>query len=1092
MLFKRRKASKVPRHFIAAALLGLIFISVARSEVLPIKNYTSADGLIYETVIRIYQDAGGFLWFCTNVGVSRFDGYQFTSYAMQDGLANPTITDIIEDRNGVFWLGTNASGVYRFDPRQKTGGDPQKPVFTPFAVDAENKRGNAVFRFFKTRQGQIYAATHGGLYRLDDGPSDRKFFRVDLKVPTAPDQSFGVTSLVEDAAGESFWIGHQYGLSRLFPDGRAIHYAVRPKNNLDRVSSLAFDRQNRLWIITNDHGLAVYHPEPVVAGENSPGASRPLTFTNERPEDLKPGFARLFSAGESLAAGGFSEVYSTSDGKIWLTARGKGLIEFDGREFHLYTKENGLSDERVYSLLEDSFGNLWIGSAWGAMRLVRGGFITFRPTDGLADEAAINMLQDSAGTVYAVNAGWKINRFDGRRFVSVTPNLPKAAGSWRFHLVLPDKAGDWWVGTRHGLYKFSAPARFEDLGAARPAAVFTTREGLLSDDIFGIFEDSRGDVWISYWQNMPGRISRWERSTGRFHHYAADSGIPEDCFANYFREDPAGRVFIGCREKNILVYLREEARFFTRTVTGELKDKTIHDILIDRQNRLWIGLVMGGLARIDEPLDADSVITYYGAAEGLSSNHIQYLTEDNAGRIYAGTSRAMDRLDTATGEIKHFTIADGLGATGTGQALRDRNGALWIGTARGVSRFTPETETKARAPQVFIGGLKIAGKELPLSALGETKIDELTLAPEERQLQIDFYGLDLAAGEALRYQYKLEGTGGDWSEPTSQRTVSLNISPGSYRFLVRAVKSDGEASASPAVVSFTILRPVWQRWWFLTLAIILLGGLVFAIDRYRTKKAAQVRAALEALNRSRKERLVELERVRARIATDLHDDIGSSLSQIAVLSEVAQRSGGAPPAGTEPPNEHLRQISNVSNELVEAMSDIVWAINPRRDNLRDLIQRMRRFASDVFTSKNIQFRFRAPEVKDVRIGANIRREVFVIFKEAVSNIIKHAAASEVKIELGVGGETLRLEISDNGCGFEPAAIFDGDFAPSKGGNGVLNIDSRARELNAVCEFVSAPGSGTTLRLEFPLSVPAAENNLTPVTQTGSEPAADDE
>jgi signal transduction histidine kinase len=1084
-----KKAKGLSRLILLAALSSLFFSGTAYAEVLPIKNYTSAEGLIYESVIRIYQDSRGFLWFCTNVGVSRFDGYQFTSYAMQDGLPNPTITDIIEDDNGIFWLGTNASGVYRFDPRRKAADEnSSKPVFDSFTID-DDKNSNAATRFFKTRRGEIYLATEGGLYRLHDEEKEKKFRRVALNPPSAPNQSFAVTALAEDAGGDSLWIGHQFGLSRLLPDGGLIHYEVQPGGGTDWIRSLAFDRENRLWMITNNRSVAVFNPEPAAAINGSGETKRSIRFTLEGniQIDLKQGFARIFNASESLADGSFSEICPTSDGKIWLSALGRGLVEFDGGEFRLYTKENGLSDNRILSLREDGFGNLWIGSAWGAMKLSQRGFVTYRLADGLASEAVLSIFQDRAGALYAVNAGWKINRFDGRQFVSVTPNLPSEAGSWRYHHVLVDSAGDWWISTRKGLFKFSAVEKIEQLAAAKPAAVFNaSQNGLPNDDVFALFEDSRGDVWFSYWQNTLARVSRWERATGELHHYSAENGIPEQCFASYFREDAAGNVFIGCREQSVVVY--HQGRFSSFAAVGETADKTIHDILIDRRGRLWVALAVGGLNRIDQPLKTDSAIASYDTAQGLSSNHIQYLAEDNAGRIYAVTSRGMDRINTETREIKHYTIADGLAAAGTGAAVRDKTGALWLGTARGVSKFVPEAETNLNAPQVFIGGLKIAGKEIALSALGETEIGNLTLAPDERQIQIDFYGLNLASGEALRYQYKLEGAGGDWSEPSNQRTISLNVAPGSYRFLVRAVNSDGLPSASPATVSFTILRPVWQRWWFLALAALAVGAGIFALDRYRAQKTRQVQTALEALNESRKERLVELERVRARIATDLHDDIGSSLSQIAVLSEVAQ-SGGA--NNHDSASEPLRQISTVSNELVEAMSDIVWAINPRRDNLRDLVQRMRRFVSDVFTAKNIAFEFIAPDFdENVQIGANIRREVFVIFKECVNNIVRHSGAKKAKIKLEIDEGKLRMEINDDGRGFEPARIFAENFSPGKGGNGVLNIHQRARELNADCELISAPGKGTIVKLEFPIQSQSAENNFAALTQAGSESSGD--
>lgn len=220
----------------------------------------------------------------------------------------------------------------------------------------------------------------------------------------------------------------------------------------------------------------------------------------------------------------------------------------------------------------------------------------------------------------------------------------------------------------------------------------------------------------------------------------------------------------------------------------------------------------------------------------------------------------------------------------------------------------PGPEPPSQPPPVYIGGLTVAGVPHAISELGEAEIRELRFAHTQNQVRVDFFSLGFAPGEILRYQFKLEGAGGDWSAPTNERTVFYaNMRPGTYRFMVRAVNADGLTSEQPASVTFTILAPVWQRWWFITLAVAATSLLIFAAHRYRVR------------------RLLELERIRTRIATDLHDDIGASLSQIAILSEVARREVRAENTRATRP---LMQIAAASAELVDSMSDIVWAINP--------------------------------------------------------------------------------------------------------------------------------------------------------------------
>src|SRR5581483_4181926 len=221
---------------------------------------------------------------------------------------------------------------------------------------------------------------------------------------------------------------------------------------------------------------------------------------------------------------------------------------------------------------------------------------------------------------------------------------------------------------------------------------------------------------------------------------------------------------------------------------------------------------------------------------------------------------------------------------------------------------------------------------------------------------------------------------------------------------------------APAAVGFRVLPPVWRRWWFIVLAVILVAIPFLAIGRYRQQRMKAVREAEEALRRSREERLRDLERVRRRIATDLHDDIGSSLTQISILSEVARQRIDGTDAQLSAP---LAMIANASRELVDAMSDIVWAINPQKDHLSDLTQRMRRFASDVLTARNIALIFREPdEDDDVQLGANVRREVFLVFKESVNNLVRHADCTAAEIVFQIAAGTLSLSVSDNGAGFD--------------------------------------------------------------------------
>jgi signal transduction histidine kinase len=249
-----------------------------------------------------------------------------------------------------------------------------------------------------------------------------------------------------------------------------------------------------------------------------------------------------------------------------------------------------------------------------------------------------------------------------------------------------------------------------------------------------------------------------------------------------------------------------------------------------------------------------------------------------------------------------------------------------------------------------------------------------------------------------------------------------------------------------------------------------LGKANFALALDYISQLIQARRAEEELRLSRQERLAELEQVRRRIAFDLHDDIGSSLTKIALLSEAARQMLSS--EKSEEACQTLAAITEISNELVESMSDIVWAINPQKDRLSDLSQRMRRFASDILTARHIRLSFRTPNVdRDIALGANVRREVFLIFKEAINNMVKHSQCCEAMLDLEVESDLLSLRVSDDGNGFDPqlAKAATGMLSSQmRGGNGLASMRRRARELGGELRVETGEGQGTTLLLRLPI------------------------
>jgi signal transduction histidine kinase len=311
---------------------------------------------------------------------------------------------------------------------------------------------------------------------------------------------------------------------------------------------------------------------------------------------------------------------------------------------------------------------------------------------------------------------------------------------------------------------------------------------------------------------------------------------------------------------------------------------------------------------------------------------------------------------------------------------------------------------------------------------------------------VRFTGISFAYGAGLRYQYRLEGSAAGWSEPQSERSVLLgNLGPGDYRFLVRAVTPDSVVSPVPASLSFFLPRPLWQRWWFLALlgaAAALLGF---------------------SLHHARLSRMVELERVRARIAADLHDDLSSSLSRISILSELGRRRIVDPEALEA---TMLDQIGETARELMETTGDIVWAIDARRDDLESLLARIRRFAGDLLEARGVSVLFTAPAgAAGISLRPEAKRELYLVLKEAIHNAARHAGASQVRIDVAAARGELVAEVRDDGVGFTPAV--PGGLS-AHNGHGLRNIRARAVKLGAELAVDSAPGAGTSVRLSLRL------------------------
>jgi signal transduction histidine kinase/ligand-binding sensor domain-containing protein len=1023
---KKRYASAVLSAFfgtarqtrpILSAFLFLAMFFVPRpiaGEQLPMRRYSTADGLASDAVTCVKHDSHGFLWFCTAEGLSRFDGYSFTNYSMDQGLPDRLVTDFLETRNGDYWVGTYR-GVAHFNPKPGKN----QPFFTFYSPDA-TEHAQHVNALFQDRKGAIWMATNDGVFQLIEVAGKCAFQRLETGA-AARTQAY---TIQEDQQGSLWVVLGDYGsaaLLRRSPNGQTEILTNSYLHDKNRITALFIDRENRIWVSTY-FGLAL------------------LTAPTTGPENL---VTRVFTKKDGLMNDVVGPMFQSSDGRLWVSSGGlfEVIITRNDVRFSLYGSERqGFTTISA----EDVDGNFWMGNA----KVSNHGFVNYGREDGLRTEDIRSIAEGHDGELYMVTGihSRYISRFDGKRFTSVAPKAPGHDASWDWgtwgwgQLHFQDHLGEWWVGTGHGIYRYPRVRRLEDLAWTPPHKIYTAKEGLLGAHIFRMYEDSKGDVWISSWG---GGLLRWERATETFHGYGEKEGLPPSMPTAY-REDQAGNLWMGMWGHDLVRSRHGHFDAFLRA--DGFPDGSIFSIWLDHAGRIWVGTTRGGLVRIDEPDQEKPQFRVYTTKEGLSSNDVRSITEDHSGRIYFWTGRGVDRLEPETGAIVHYTTADGLISAGSDyqEAYCDKFGRLWFGFL-GLSRLDPVPASKTPAPlPIYVTHVRIRGEDLPVSELGETRLLGLVLQPNQNNLQVEFSSLNFGSGETIRYQYKLENTESEWSAPSTLRRVNYaELRPGRYRFLVRAVRVGGEVSPAPAEISFRLLAPVWQRWWFLSGVALLAGLAIYGLYHYRV------------------EQLLELERMRTRIATDLHDEIGSGLTQIAILSEVIRQDTGGNNSG-----ERLSRVADLSRELIDAMSEIVWAMNPTRDHVGGLVQRMRRFASDVLTGRNIALRFDARESDlNLALRSETRRQVFLIFKEAVNNVSRHSHCTAAKIEVSVEKGEMLLSLADDGRGFDVECASSGHET----GHGLSSMKQRAAKIGGTLEITSRLSEGARLFLRVPIS-----------------------
>lgn len=973
--------------------LSLLFVWLAWGEQLPMVVLSARDGLPAATVPRILTDSRGYVWFPHSEGVTRYDGNSFRTFTKADGLPSDRIYDMIERPGGTFWIAAEEH-ICLFDPQ----GGPQR------------------FRCESPELGEIYAL------------------------------------LEEDGA---MWCGTKRGLWRRKP-GRAWEpvpgVKAEPAGRSLSVRRLLKDRRGAVWAATFS-GLYRFHSDKVDRWSRAEGFQDDYFVTvNETPGEIwaatqtellrfaidpRSGDARIamrYGRAEGLPSEYVTDVHFWQD-SVWVaTFQGLGRLLPSGR-WQTIEVDHAIRNLPLESLATDSQGDLWLGTdGGGAARLPRSGFSRFTESDGLPIPKVWAIMEDQKGELIVITKDpdqYALNRFDGLRFHPVRPVNPFGTmWGWNWsQIAVNSRSGDWWLATSQGLL------RYEGSLQGRPSRVAELRSASVSR----VFEEQSGAVWASIYEVSNNGLFRRDPATGRFRRFTEADGLPSlkdaTTSASCFTQDRYGQVWIGLLYGGLLRYRNGRFDQFAGRVPGA-PEHGVRALLIDRGGRLWVGTRNQGMLRVDNLQDETPAFTVYDRSVGMSTDSVSALVEDLQGRIYAAGAGSVDSLDPQQQppfQLRHHTTADGIISGRLRVAFRDRHGALWFGGDQGLCRLVPR-EDPTPETAVLIHSIRVNGERQPISDMGEAEPASLSLASSQRQLMVEFGGFR----HDLRYQTLLSGVDSGWSTPSTARNVLLSLPPGAYELLIRGVAPNGALGSRPARVRFSVAAPVWQRWWFLALTAAALLGAGYWIH-------------LLVL-----ERKLAIERTRSLIATDLHDDIGSSLARISVLSDVLRAQLGR----TSHHLPVLDQIATSARDVIEKMNDIVWAIDPRQDTVSDVVVRIRRFASDVLDAKEIEWSFAAPpDSQELSLSLAQRRHLLLIFKEAIHNIVRHSKCRTAELLIELDGAALQARIKDDGTGIPAAATR---------GRGLNSMYDRAVQLGGTLDVLSAPDSGTQVSLRFPL------------------------
>jgi len=1025
---------------------GEVQSGIARSMRIPVidgddirfSRLSTAQGLSQTQANEIVQDDQGFMWFGTQYGLDRYDGYEFKVFtqdpARENSLSCVYIHSLFKDRSGSLWVGCDQF-LDRFDSLHET--------FTHHRIDA-GEAANYVSQISEDRTGMLWLATGSGLFKLNPETGQIIHYVHDPAKPSSLGSN-QVRCTLEDRTGR-FWVADGENLEEFDRESGRVLSRVRVSDGL-RVISFYEDHLGTFWItyITNKSGSG-------------------LAVLDRSTNSLIPYSIYDRKSGVELPAGFMAAIEDNSQ-TLWLASFGAGLLKLD-REHGVFIRYRNhpqnlesIADDRVMSLRADREGNVWVGLLASEPNFFRTETAPFMPLRVIRSnprsygEKIVNAVYEDRGRSLWMATTGALNRINRRSGESTSYQPPGQGLSSDVIAITEDRAGSLWIGSYGaGLSRFDRRT-----GRFKTYLHEPDNPSSLSNNIVSrMLIDHAGTMWVGTYNGL----DRFDPRNESFVVYKQYPKSDDEVYAN-FTEDKSGFLWMG-GWGGLNRFDPKTAQFtvYAHRVDdpSSLSDNAVTSTYVDHSGTVWVS-TENGLNKLNRE---SGTFTHYYQKDGLPSNAVSCILEDQFGMLWMSTNRGLSRFDPVGNRFTNYSTVDGLPGndfTGWDACFKSASGEMFFGGFSGGVAFFPDKVISTSYPlPLVLTDFQLAGRSVEVGAKSPLRksisyTKDVTLTHDQNIFSLSFAALTYFNPAANRYRYRLEKLDRDWIEVGSDRRVAsyTTLPVGEYTFHVQSATRQGVWNEPGLALGITILPPWWGTFWFRSLCILATLSILWTLYLIRLRQmAAEIRARIE-------ERLGE----RERIARELHDTLLQGVQGLILrFQAVAERI----PA-SEPARQMIEKALDRADEVLVQGRDRVKNLRLTAQ-MKTLREALTDDIKDLAVSKGVEFSV-IVEGELRELNPLVRDEAYWIGHEALVNALHHAGAKHIEVEIANDPSQLRLRIRDDGCGID-SKILEAGGKP--GHWGMRGMRERAAKIGAHLETWSQPGAGTEVELRIPGSV----------------------